>query len=59
MKAKTHTYGPSFIYTRTPTYVSKDNYFYLIYFGQPWNHLFDRLYKHLNTHTHTRVNNLI
>ena len=49
------------IYTHTlthiPTYVSKDNYFYPTYFGQPWNHLFDRLYQHVNTHT--RANNPI
>ena len=44
MKAKTHTYGPSFIYTHIPIYVSKDNYFYPTYFGQLWTHLFDRLY---------------
>ncbi len=37
--------------------VSKDNYFYPTYFGQPWNHLFDRLYEHIKTHT--RVNNPI
>ena len=44
MEAKTYTYGLSFIYTHIPTYVSKDNYFYPTYFGQPWNYLFDRLY---------------
>ena len=55
MKAKTHTYGSSFIYTHIPTYESKDNYFNPTYFDQPWNHLFDRLLtcKHTHTHTHT------
>ena len=31
------------IYTHIPMYVSKANYFYPPYFGQPWTHLFDRL----------------
>ena len=30
MKAKTHTYGPSLIYTHIPMYVSKDNIFILL-----------------------------
>ena len=53
MKAKTHIYGPSIIYTHIPIYVRKANYFYPPYFGRPWTHLFDSLYQHVNTHTHT------
>ena len=30
MKAKTHTYGPSLIYTHKPMYVSKDKNFILL-----------------------------
>ena len=39
------------IHTHIPIYVSKANYFYPPYIGQPWTHLFDRLYQHVNTHT--------
>ena len=39
------------IHSHIPIYVNKANYFYPPYFGQPWTHLFDRLYLHVNTHT--------
>ena len=39
-----HTHTHTHTHTHIPTYVSKDNHFYPTYFGQPWNHLFDRLY---------------
>ena len=43
------------IYTHILIYVSKANYFYPPYFGQPWTHLFDWLYQHVNSHTHTHT----
>ena len=52
MSAKTHTYGPSFIYTHIPMYVSKDKKFYPPYFSQQWTHLFDwLLLTRKDTHT--------